>query len=60
MDAQESRRVVIPPSAEVRVQALVDAGWRRDQAERFVAATMPHELEPEHLMWREWTTGGVA
>jgi hypothetical protein len=26
----------------------------RDQAERFVAATMPHELEPEHLMWREW------
>jgi hypothetical protein len=48
----------VPPSAEARIHALLtempNQFRTRDQAERFVAATTPHELEPEHLMWREW------
>jgi hypothetical protein len=35
----------LPPSDEVRVQMLVDAGWKRADAERFTKNT-PHTHMP--------------
>jgi hypothetical protein len=35
----------LPPSDEARIFWLVEAGWRRDQAERFVRNT-PHTHMP--------------